>query len=227
MVTSDKGILVKALSGMPVQIPREILTVQASLGPIPTLVWINLLACAQQGKTLRVSDLAEQMGLELAQVSQALAFLADRGWLNDDGLAIQLSTPTELPIFAQPAVAATSESILDPEQANYEWLVEYWSTRVEAPSPDEMRKLFYWMDRKDLSHEVIAVAIEEMCAAVANPSFAYLEGILRNWHAASIRTYNDLLENPHLTKVLAPIAAKKEVNQAINRWKEVFPHEFD
>lgn len=217
----SKGILLRGVEGMPIQIPREILKSQPSLGPLATLVWINLVALAQLGRTLQIDTLTEQMGLEKGEVSQALALLADRGWINDEGLEIQLVLPTNL------ESALTSESILDPEQAAYEWLVEYWSTRVTAPSPDEMRKLFYWMEHKGLSHEVIAVAIEEMCATVVSPNFPYLEGILRNWHGVGIRTYNDLLENPHLTKVLAPIAAKKEPSPALKRWKEVFPHEFD
>lgn len=217
----SKGVLLRSVEGMPIQIPPAILKCQAILGPLPTLVWINLVALAQLGVPLQIDTLAQQMGVEKREISQALALLADRGWINDEGLEIQLVLP------AVPESAPTSESVLDKEQAAYEWLIDYWSTRVAVPSPDEMRKLFYWMEKKELSHEVIAVAIEEMCVAVARPSFAYLEGILRNWHGVGIRTYNDLLENPHLTKVLAPIAAKKEPSPAQKRWKEVFPDEFD
>lgn len=221
MVSTHRGILLRGIEGLPIQIPQEVFKNQPSLGPIATLVWINLVSLAQLGQPMQIDTLSEQMGLEKRQISQALALLADRGWIDDEGLEIRLV----LPGIAESA--PTTEGILDPEQASYEWLVEYWSTRVASPSPDELRKLFYWMERKGLSHEVIAVAIEEMCVAVANPNFPYLEGILRNWHGVGIRTYNDLLENPHLSKVLAPIAAKKEVSPAFKRWKEVFPHEFD
>ncbi len=217
----SKGVLLRGVEGMPIQVPREILKCQAILGPLPTLVWINLVALSQLGMPLQIDALAQQIGSDKREVSQALALLADRGWINDEGLEIQLVLPTSQ------EVAPTSEGVLDAEQAAYEWLIEYWSTRVAAPSPDEMRKLFFWMERKGMSHEVIAVAIEEMCVAVANPNFPYLEGILRNWHGVGIRTYNDLLENTHLTKVLAPIAAKKEPSPAQKRWKEVFPDEFD
>lgn len=221
VVSTQKGVLLRGIEGMPIQIPKEVFNCQPILGPIPTLVWINLVALAQLGRPMQIDKLAEQMGLEKRQISQALAFLADSGWINDEGLEIQLV------LKAEQEVAPSTETVLDPHQASFEWLVDYVSTRVGAPSPAEMRKLFYWMERRGLSHEVIAVAVEEMCVAVANPSIPYLEGILRNWHGVGIRTYNDLLENPHLTKVLAPIAAKKEVNPAFKRWKEVFPHEFE
>lgn len=217
----SKGVLLRAVEGMPIQIPPEILKCQAVLGPTATLAWINIVALAQQGQPLQIDALASQMGLAKRDVSQALALLADRGWINDEGLEIQLVLPKVI------ESAATTESVLDAEQASFEWLVSHWSARVGTPSPEEMRKLLHWMERKNLSHEVIAVAVEEMCVAVAHPSFPYLEGILRNWHGVGVRTYNDLLENPHLTKVLGPIAARKEQSPAEQRWREVFPDEFE
>lgn len=206
---------------MPIQIPPEIFKCQAILGPTATLVWINIVAWAQEGRPLQIDALASHMGLAKREVSQALALLADRGWINDEGLEIQLVLPeTDEP-------APTTESVLDPEQASFEWLVTYWTTRIAPPTPEEMRKFLYWIEQKSVTAEAIAVAIEEMCVSANHPSFPYLEGILRNWHGVGIRTYNDLLENPHLTKVLGPITAKREQNPAEQRWREVFPDEFD
>lgn len=217
----SKGVLLREVEGMPVQIPVEILKCQAVLGPEATLVWINLVALAQQRQPFQIDALAAQIGLPKEEVSRILAFLADLGWINDEGIEIRLTVPSG----GESAVA--TESVLSEQQASFEWLVNYWSTRVSAPSAQELRKLVYWTEAKGLSHEVIAVAVEEMCAAVSSPGFPYLEGILRNWHSTGIRTYNDLLENPHLTKVLRPIAAGKEQSPAEKRWKEVFPDEFD
>lgn len=215
------GVLLRSVEGLPIQIPVEILQQQAKLGPIATLVWINIVAMAQVGKPLQIDALAEQMGLVKRDISQALALLADNGWINDEGLEIQLVIPKH----AEAAVA--QEQPISVESEAFEWLVSYWTARVGQPSPEEMRKLLYWMERKHLSHEVIAVAIEEMFVTARHPSFPYLEGILRNWHGLGVRTYNDLLENPHLTKVLGPIAARKEPSPAEQRWREVFPDEFD
>ncbi|NLM40949.1 MAG: DnaD domain protein [Firmicutes bacterium] len=216
-----RGVLLKGVEGMPIQVPQEILHCQARLGPVATLAWINLLALAQMGRPMHIDDLTETMGLPKWEVSKALALLADAGWINDEGLEIQL----EIPERAETAVAQELPLEVEPEE--FEWLVSYWSARVAPASPEEMRKLLYWMDTKGLSHEVIAVAIEEMLISAAQPSFPYLEGILRNWHAVGVRTYNDLLENSHLTKVLAPIAGRRELSPAEKKWKEVFPDEFE
>ena len=201
-------------------VPREILKCQAVLGPTVTLVWINLTALSQLGLPLQIHSLAEQMGMDKGEVSQALALLADGGWINDEGLEIQLT-------LAQMEPAASLERVEEAELDSFTWLVEYLSARVNAPSPEEKRKLLHWMQNKNLSHEVIAVAVEEMCASGVNPSFPYLEGILRNWYGVGIRSYNDLLENPYLTKVLGPIASRKVRNPAEQRWREVFPDEFE
>ena len=217
----NRGVLLRGVPGLPIQVPLEILQSQARLGPIATLGWINLVAMVQVGKPLQIDDLAAQMGLVKRDVSQALALLADNGWINDEGLEIQLVIPT----LEESAVSL--ETPVNVESDAFEWLVSYWTARVAQPSPEEMRKLLFWMERKNLSHEVIAVAIEEMFVSATHPSFPYLEGILRNWHGIGVRTYNDLLENPHLTKVLAPIAGRKEPSPAEQRWREVFPDEFD
>ena len=216
----SKGVLLRGVEGLPIQVPREILKSQAALGSTATLVWINLVALSQLGRPLQIDSLAQQMGLEKREVSQALALLADGGWINDEDLEIQLVLPKI------PESAASAEPMEEVQQDAFEWLVSYLSASVAVPSPEEKRKLLHWMDRRDLSHEVIAVAVEEMCASAAHPSFPYLEGILRNWHGVGVRTYNDLLENPHLTKVLEPIASRKEHNPAEQRWREVFPDEF-
>ncbi|NLJ80728.1 MAG: DnaD domain protein [Firmicutes bacterium] len=221
----NKRVLLRGWGRLPIQVPPQILEHQASLGPLPSLVWINLVALAQQKRSLQIDEIAEQMGLAKQEINQALALLADWGWINDEGLEIQLAIPLDLE--NQEEAAVTVENILDEEQASFEWLISYWSARIKAPSPKEMRKLFFWMEDKGLSHEVIAVAIEEMLVTAANASFPYLEGILRNWHSMGIRTYSDLLANPHLAKALAPVTAKKEDSPAEKRWREVFPDEFD
>lgn len=225
----NKGVLLRGVKGLPIQVPGEILKWQADLGPTATLVWINLVAFSQLGQAFRINSLARQMGLPKREVSQALALLADRGWINDEGLEIRLTVQAEAESLdpVQEEVAAAAEPLVNGESDAYEWLVSYISARITVPTPEEQRKLLYWMQSKSLSHEVIAVAIEEMCASAAHPSFPYLEGILRNWHGVGIRTYNDLLENPYLAKVLAPIAGGKDVNSAEKRWREVFPDEFD
>lgn len=225
MMSTHKGtgVLLQGLDNLPVQVPGEILESQASLGPIPVLLWINLLACAQQGRPLRIEQIAEYMGVEVEEIEQAMVVLANAGWVNDEGLVIHLTIPEDVPKQGR---FETAVAVLDEEQASFEWLISYYAARVGDPSPEEMRKLLYWMERRGVSHEVIAVAIEEMCAGAPRPSFAYLEGILRNWHALGIRVYADLIERPNVARVLTQQPGKEELTPAERRWKEVFPDEF-
>ena len=204
----NKRVILAGWGPYPLQIPREIFEQQASLGPVAALVWINLVAFAQRRHSIEIEEVAEAMGLTQQEINQALALLADRGWLSDDGLEIQLAIPSpvqtkretdliEEGVLTEQETAVAIEGVLDEEQASFEWLISHWSARVATPSQEEMRKLLYWMETRGLSHEVIAVAVEEMFATASNPGFPYLEGILRNWHSAGIRTYSDLLANPH------------------------------
>lgn len=218
------GVLLQGLDNLPVQVPGAIFECQASLGPIAALLWINLLVCAQQSRPLKINDLSAYMGVEVGDLEQAMVVLANGGWINDEGLVIHLSIPQELPNQGR---FETAVAVLDEEQASFEWLISYYATRVGDPSPEEMRKLLFWMERRGVSHEVIAVAIEEMCEGAARPSFQYLEGILRNWHSQGIRAYADLVERPSLARVLMHKPDEQELTVAERRWKEVFPDEFN
>jgi len=219
------GVLLQGLDNLPVQVPLAFFESQASLGPTAALLWINLLACAQTNRPVRIAELAGRMGVEVSELEQAMVVLASCGWIDDEGLTIRLTVPE---LGRGQAAAETAVAVLDEEQASFEWLVNYFATRVGNPTPEEMRKLLYWMERRQVSHEVIAVAIEEMCAGAARPSFAYLEGILRNWHAQGVRTYADLVERPSLARVLLHQPQDDEgLTPAERRWKEVFPDEFD
>ena len=174
-------------------VPREILKCQAVLGPTVTLVWINLTALSQLGLPLQIHSLAEQMGLDKREVSQALALLADGGWINDEGLEIQLT-------LAQMEPAASLERV---EEANWTPLHGWWSIcrQGKCSLAGESANCCTGC-RARFVHEVIAVAVGEMCLGV-NPSF--LSGgspVVWCWHPF----YNDLLENPY-TKVLGPVPA--------------------
>ena len=65
---------------------------------------------------------------------------------------------------------------------------------------------------RQVSHEVIAVAIEEMRAGATRPSFAYLEGILRNWHNQG-QGLCRLSRAPTLAKVLQHKPAEGSINR--------------
>ncbi len=229
----NAGFMLTGIKNMPLQVPIEILAAQPELGVHAVLLWINLLLFVEKHQALSISFLAEAMGLEVSEVNRSLVKLADHGWINDEGYEIKLSVPSSQPASLPsipadtPAPSHSSEDVLDKNQQGFEWLITCWSNRVSPPSPEEMKKLMFWMEKKQMSHEVIAVAIEEMCAAIDNPHFAYVEGILRNWSNEGVHSYTQLLEKPYLTKVLAPQSQSAVSLDATKKWKELFPDEFD
>lgn len=221
-----EGFVVQGLDKLPLQIPVELLVAQKTLGITAVMVWINMAMFVQQRQRVNIELISEAMGIEAKEVRLALARLADYGWLNDEGYEIRLCIPDiKSQISTQKNV---SIELLDPRQKDYEWLVNYWSNRVGVPTREDMQKLLFWVEKKQVSHEVIAVAIEEMCASVDNPNMGYLEGILRNWFVEGVTTYNQLLAKPYLAKVLQQNQSVASIHpEAERKWKELFPDEFD
>lgn len=224
---SDKGrnvgIPLKGIESLPLQIPFEILEVQGILGQTAVLLWINLLAFSQKQKPITIKEVQKFMGVDKRSIEKALALLAEHGWINDEGMVIQLNVPESLE-------SLTSLDSIDedtPSQNSFEWVCSFWTNRVSSATSDDTEKLLFWMQAKGVSHEVIAVAIEEMCASVAKPSFPYLEGILRNWYNEGVRTYADLIDKPYLTKVLPGRAEEALHPEAVRKWKELFPDAFE
>lgn len=222
MSGNNKGILLKGVQALPLQIPGEILEAQTYLSSSAVLLWINLLAFAQQQRPITLDGVAQYMGVKKRAVEEALATLAERGWINDEDGEIILQVPTETAVTSE-----ESAPLLDEKQASFEWLINFWSHRLGSPGPDEMRKLGFWMEQKGLTCEVIAAGVEEMCAAVENPHLGYLEGILRNWYSEGVRSYSDLVERPYLARAL-PCSTPQDIHpEAKRKWKELFPDEFD
>lgn len=225
------GFVVQGISKLPLQVPLEILNAQKSLGATAVLVWINLLMFVQKHQAVNIAMISDIIGLEPQEVNKALARLADAGWINDEGYEIKLCIPikeTGNLKFEHAASSGTMvESVLDPSQRGFEWLIDFWSNRVAPPTQEEMKSLLFWVEKKRVSPEVIAVAVEEMSASIKNPHFAYLEGVLRNWVNEGVFTYAQLLEKPYLTKVL-PQGQQPTIHpEAERKWKELFPDEFD
>lgn len=205
----------------PVQIPAAIFSVQAKLGAEAVLLWINLLRVTDD--VVDLDELAKDMGFSQQQMQKALKILEAEHWIG--------RKEGELQIYLEPCVssdAGVAEGrVLDPKQANIEWLVEFWTNLVATPTSKELNAICHWVEEKGLSHEVVALAMEEMLEAVSKPSFSYLEGVLKNWYATGIREYKDILERPGIAKVLLQSPGQQIHPEAVKKWKEFFPNEFE
>jgi len=232
----SSGIPLKGVNTNPVQVPYELLQEQPRLGVQAAMLWIHLAGFAQRGEAVTVQSLAQAMGVERTVVENNLVALADNGWINDEGMEIRLCVPQDEGTGWDHAGAGASRrreqtmappTMLDAAQAQFEWLVNFWSSRVGDATQEVMQKLVFWLEEKELSHEVIAVAVEEMCENAERPTLSYLEGVLRNWYNEGVREYAHLTERPHLAKVLPKSSERRIHPGAEQKWKELFPHEFD
>lgn len=224
--TNYSGFVVKGVGKLPLQIPIELLMAQQSLGITAVMVWINMAMFVQQNQPVNIDLISEAMGVDSQEVNKGLAKLADKGWINDEGYEIKLCIPQAEQIPAISPVVGEYQ-LLNKEQRGFEWLVNFWSNKVESPTPEEMKKLLFWVEKKGVSHEVVAVAIEEMCAMVDNPNFGYLEGVLRNWVNEGVYDYRQLIDKPYLAKILHQSRPVSIHPEAERKWKELFPDEFD
>lgn len=220
--TNHSGFVVKGIEKLPLQIPLELLVAQQSLGITAVMVWINMAMFVQQNQPVNIDLISEAMGVSAQDVNRGLAKLADAGWVNDEGYEIKLCIPEGK---KEPAFNPTQ--ILDQDQRGFEWLINFWSNKVGTPTPEEMKKLLFWVEKKNVSHEVVAVAIEEMCATITNPNFGYLEGVLRNWVNEGVYNYQQLIDKPYLTRHLHQSRPVSIHPEAERKWKEIFPDEFD
>lgn len=220
---SEQGFEMQGLADLPVQIPVELFAEQKRLGADAVLLWINLLFYVQQRRRLTLRSAAEQMGLSVQRVEEAFVKLAEQGWVNDSGGTLRLAISRG---DGEQPVPVRGAAVLDDEQAGFEWLVNFWTHKVEAPTAEDMQRLYHWTDERGMSPELVAAAIEEMCSSVSRPNIGYLEGILRNWLEEGVMSYADLTSKPYLSKVLPQKQREGVHPDAERKWKEFFPDEF-
>lgn len=126
-------------------------------------------------------------------------------------------------------------------------VVQIYHKRIGLIGPAQYEKLRFWVEEQQMDAEVVALAIEETVASARNPRINYLEGILRNWYNAGIRTLSDLMQDKRHSQALIPkderarrdepsprhegsanAAAYQSVNpDLVQRWKELYPDEYD
>ncbi len=125
-------------------------------------------------------------------------------------------------------------------------VVQIYHKRIGLIGPAQYEKLRFWVEEQKMDAEVVALAIEETVASAKNPRINYLEGILRNWYNAGIRTLSDLMQDKRHAQALIPkderdrrddpgryegsanAAAYQHVDPGlVQRWKELYPDEYD
>lgn len=146
---------------------------------------------------------------------------------------------------AAPAQSAGGSSDdRDSDAKDLKAVVEIYHKRIGMLGPSQFEKLRFWVEEQGMEAEVVALAIEETVTSAENPRINYLEGILRNWYNSGIRTLTDLMANEYASKVLHPRSQRQEKGSGhegapnatayqtvsldiVDRWKELYPDEYD
>lgn len=124
-------------------------------------------------------------------------------------------------------------------------VMQLYHKKIGMIGPTQAQKLRFWVEEQGMEAEVVALAIEETVASAENPRINYLEGILRNWYNSGIRTLTDLMNDKYASQVLHP-RSEREKNRTganegapnasayqsvspelVDRWKELYPDEYE
>ena len=129
----------------------------------------------------------------------------------------------------------------EPENPDFKAVVQIYHKRIGMIGPTQYEKLRFWIEEQGMEGAVVALAIEETVQSAEVPRISYLEGILRNWYNDGIRTLADLQERRRASKVLSGGASERNEHEGrpnaaayqsvseelVNRWKELYPDEYD
>lgn len=154
------------------------------------------------------------------------------------------ATAGELPGAGK--VAVNTAPPITSASTDLDAVVQIYHKRIGLIGPAQYEKLRFWVEEQKMDAEVVALAIEETVASAKNPRINYLEGILRNWYNAGIRTLADLMQDKRHAQALIPkderdrrdelsryegsanAAAYQHVDpDLVQRWKELYPDEYD
>lgn len=128
-------------------------------------------------------------------------------------------------------------------------VMQIYHKKIGMIGPSQFERLRFWVEDQKMDAEVVALAIEETVTSAKNPRINYLEGILKNWYNAGIRTLTDLMNDKQASLVLLPKEERKKLKEAqaaspregvanasayeqvnpdlVERWKELYPDEYD
>lgn len=144
----------------------------------------------------------------------------------------------DLPTEAGPTASDPPADLAgwDTDEAALQAVVQFYHQRIGMLGPSQFEKLRFWVEDQGMSSDVVALAIEETVQSAPTPRLAYVEGVLRNWYNAGIRTLADLQRSKRArsqevtpTAEGAPNAAAFEAvdRDALRRWKEMYADEYD
>jgi len=209
---------------------------QPVLGPLATMIWIDLLFLAKEGVNNWEEPLLALTGLSEAELQLQLEVLeaAELIVLDVDELTImepKLRQKTE----PEAEVAALDQS-LDGEQKKKEAVFDYYHEKIGLMAAKDWALLNEWIEIRGMSPELVAKAIDVTSENAQFPSMKYLDGVLKNWFNAKIKELEDLQQPKRSPSTFKADTSKtgKEVSPAyksvdlekVRKWKELFKDDY-
>lgn len=228
---------------------------QPVIGPVAAMVWINLLYLSKEQVSQWEEPLLALTGLAKEELITQLEILEEADLIEvpekaESGVKVLLKEPkADLP-EAETAAAelietkeptAPQDPALDENKKKLEALYDYYHERIGLMSAMDFPLLNEWMEVRGMSPELIAKAIEVTSENAQFPSMKYLDGVLKNWYNAGIRTVSDLEKNKlrqpkgdkpaKLSSEAAAVPQKpiyKDVDiEKVRKWKELFKDDYN
>lgn len=213
---------------------------QSVIGPMATMIWIDLLYLLEAEATdnwhealLSLTKLTEE------ELAYQLEILTEVELITIKEDVIELYQPKRPKKLEEPEkeVAVSIDQSLDDEQKKKEAIYDYYHERIGMMGAKEFMLLNEWMEVRGLNPELVAKAIDITAENAQFPSMKYLDGILKNWFNANITKLEDLetprqkgtyfkKDRPRSTPQSSSPAYKSVDIEKVKKWKELFKDDY-
>lgn len=226
---------------------------QPVIGPLAVMVWIDLLYFAKREFTEWEEPILALTGLSKEELINQFELLeeADLIGLGDDSDPVKIYLNEPKPSKKETEAAATAistdqtkvdQSLAD-DKKKIEAVYDYYHEKIGLMGARDYPLLNEWMEVRGMSPELIARAIEVTAENAQFPSMKYLDGVLKNWYNANIKTLKELdqlkVKTPNKNEKTSRFTSLrgqsttpqksmyKDVDmEKVRKWKELFKDDY-
>jgi DnaD/phage-associated family protein len=215
---------------------------QPVVGPLATIIWIDLYLLAKENVEDWKEPLKALTGFNEEDLQDQLELLKKANLIDEEGDSLLINEPMPFEVPIEEVAATDNNQSLDEKEKKMEAVYDYYHERIGMMGAKEFMLLNEWVEVRGMSPELVAKAIDITAENAQFPSMKYLDGVLKNWHNANIKRLQDLEQpRPRPTSTfkseggiksttsdsVAPNPNYKAVDpERIRRWKEMFKDEY-
>lgn len=163
---------------------------QPIIGPLATMIWIDLLFLLEEG----VSDWQEPLlvltNLSLEELEVQLELLKEVELISLSEQEIVIHSPKIRE--KEEEVAVTVDQSLDDLKKKIEAVYDYFHEKIGLMAAKDFALINEWIEIRGMAPELVAKAIEITSENAQFPSMKYLDGVLKNWYNANVKSLEEL-----------------------------------